>query len=71
MDKDKINGVGSLFRFITPVLITIVIFILGQILSDTKELKNLFGNHLEHHRVIEIKIGERLSSIETLLKVRK
>ncbi len=71
MDKDKINGYGSLFRFITPVLITIAIFMLTWILNDTRELKICFANHLEHHRVIEVQISERLSSIDTTLRERK
>lgn len=71
MDLNKINGYGSLFRFITPVLITIALFILSQILTDMKEMKSLFTNHLEHHRVIEVSLGERLSSIETILKMGK
>ena len=65
---DKANGYGVWFRFITPVLITIALFILGLIVADLREMKMLFSNHLEHHRNIEIKIAERLSSIETILK---
>ena len=71
MDKDRVNGIGEKFRLITPILITIALFILSIILSEMKEMKSLFANHLEHHRVIEVKLGERLSSIETILKMGK
>ena len=71
MDKDRANGIGEKFRLVTPILITIVLFILSMILSDMREIKFSFANHLEHHRVIEVKLGERLSSIEAILKMRK
>jgi hypothetical protein len=37
--KDKINGWGSVFRFVTPVLVTIMLFILSSIKSDIKDIK--------------------------------
>ena len=71
MDKDRVNGIGEKFRLVTPVLVTIILFILSLILSDLREIKFSFANHLEHHRVIEVQLGERLSSIETILKMGK
>jgi len=84
--KDKINGWGSIMRFITPILITIMLFILSSIKTEIKDNKidtcnrfdkidlqfekvNVqFSNHLEHHRVFEIVLAERLSSIETVTR---
>jgi hypothetical protein len=37
--KDKINGWGSVFRFVTPILVTIMLFILSSIKSDIKDIK--------------------------------
>lgn len=37
--KDKINGWGSVLRFITPILVTIMLFILSGIKSDIKDIK--------------------------------
>ena len=71
MNNNKLNSFGSVFRLITPILITIALFILSIILSEMKEMKSLFANHLEHHRVIEVQLGERLSSIEAILKMGK
>mgnify|MGYP001482830184 CR=1 FL=1 len=79
--KDAINGWGTVFRFITPILITISLWILGDMRNQLRdvqnEAKNLVTttvvyntNHLEHHRVFEINICERMSSIESILKHR-
>lgn len=77
--KDTINGWGSLFRFVTPVLLTIVIFILTGLKEEIKDVRVMASNlatettiyntnHLSHHRVMEIRFCERLSVIETELK---
>ena len=66
--KDSINGWGQVFRFITPVLITLVLFILTGIKQDVGELKSHFTNHLSDHKQIELKLENRLSCIETILK---
>ena len=34
MDNAKINGYGAILRFITPILITIVLFIIGMLRND-------------------------------------
>jgi len=34
MNRDKINGYGTIFRFITPTLVTIALFILGMLRTD-------------------------------------
>ncbi len=67
MNKDKINGYGAILRFITPILVTIALFILGAIKGDLGELKTHFTNHLSEHKSIEIKLESRLTHIETLL----
>ena len=74
MDRDKINGYGAILRFITPVLVTIALFILGLIRQDIGMLrqdltllKTHFENHLSYHREMEVLLEKRLSRIETLL----
>ena len=77
MNKDKINGYGAILRFITPVLITIMLFILGSLKGDIKDVKTdvrnelkvvnvNFTNHLEHHKTLEVTLGERLKCLETI-----
>ena len=77
--KDTIYGWGSVFRFVTPVMLTIVIFILNGLVADIKDVRTqakeisketqlYFTNHLSHHAKIEKDICERLAVIETKLK---
>ena len=77
--KDSINGWGHLLRYITPILITISLFILAGMKEDTKEVKRevkelalenraYATNHLEHHRKFEVEISERISSMEATMK---
>lgn len=77
--KDKINGWGAIFRFVTPILVTIALFILTGIKSEIKDFKTetdkrfnkidlQFSNHLEHHRIFEIAFCERLTKIETIAR---
>ena len=70
MNKDKIDGYGAIFRFITPILITVALFILGIIRQDLGELKAHFNNHLNEHKIIEIMLESRLTRIETLIKMQ-
>ena len=91
--KDVINGWGSVFRFVTPILITITLFTLNALREDIKTTKQtlriditqarterkendykidkLFTNHLEHHRLLEIALCERLGRIETILTLKR
>ena len=71
MNTDKINSYGQLFRFITPILVTIILFILGMIKQDLGQLKIQFDNHLSEHKKIEITLENRLSRIETKLEFIK
>lgn len=73
--KDNINGWGSVFRFVTPVLLTITLFILGGIKTEIKDVKidtckrldNIvlqFTNHLEHHRILEVSLAEKFATLQ-------
>ena len=73
MNNEKINGYGAILRFITPVLVTITLFILGSlkgdirdVKTDVKEIKVTMTNHLEHHKTLEVNLGERLKCLETI-----
>ena len=65
MNTNRINGYGAILRFITPLLLAIALFILKDIKSDLREVKQSFTNHLEHHRTLEVQNAERLSCIES------
>jgi len=67
MNREKINGYGAILRFITPILITIVLFILQMMRQDLIELKSQFSNHLSEHKNIEILLEKRLTSLEILI----
>ena len=77
--KDKINGWGSVLRFITPVLITIMLWILGDMHNQIKDVRDTTRglelttvtyntNHLAHHSVFEISMCERMARIEEILR---
>lgn len=69
---DKVNGYGVYFRFILPIMVGIIgwftIALINDIKGDVKELTFGFKNHLQHHQILEVNLGERLSSMETLLR---
>lgn len=62
---DKINGYGSLLRLVTPVLVTLSIFMLGWVLTDVRGLNNHFTNHLMHHQDLEVGYERRITVIES------
>ena len=70
MNVEKINGYGAVLRFITPLLITVALFILTMIRQDLGELKAHFSNHLTEHKGMEVQLERRLTHIETLLMER-
>ena len=37
--KDRINGWGSVFRFITPLLLSLILFILSDVRSQIRDVK--------------------------------
>jgi hypothetical protein len=77
--NDKLNGFGIWLRFFTPILLTIVLFILNGLKDEIKDVRNMakelaketaiyHTNHLSHHTKMEISFSERLAVIETELK---
>ena len=71
MNTEKINGYGAILRFITPVLITVMLFVLGMMREDIKELKVYFANHLSRYNQNCLEVESRLKGIETELKYRR
>jgi len=82
MNADKVNGWGIVFRFVTPLLVTIGLGVMVDIKSDIREMRTLAKeialqsvayntNHLNHHIEFEKEICERLSGIEAVLKIKK
>lgn len=72
---DKLNGIGVIFRFITPffqfiltITSALIIAYLMGLKTDMAELKMHFTNHLSEHKQIEIVLEKRLTYLETLLK---
>ena len=65
----KIDNVGALFRFITPIMIGLTAYFgamqLTDIKSDIKDLAVYFTNHLSDHKTIELMLEKRLTSLET------
>jgi hypothetical protein len=49
--KDRINGWGSILRFITPILVTISIFIIGQINTKVDRLDSRMYEHFINSEV--------------------
>jgi hypothetical protein len=68
--KDNLNGIGVILRFITPILITLILYIISGIKEDIKDLKVDMKNHLCHHQELEVNLEKRLSTIEAILKGR-
>jgi hypothetical protein len=79
--KDKINGWGSVLRFVLPVMITIMLWILGDMrnqIRDVRDVTTLLAketvtyntNHLAHHAAFEVGICERLATIESVLRTK-
>jgi hypothetical protein len=77
--NDKLNGFGIWLRFITPILLTILLFILNGLKDEIKDVRNMakelaketaiyHTNHLSHHTKMEISFCERLVALETELK---
>jgi len=66
--RNMINGYGSLFRFITPALVTIAILLITWIKADVAKLDSHFTNHLAHHQDLEVGYERRLTSVESEIK---
>jgi hypothetical protein len=73
--REKVDGFGYLFRFITPILITVLsTLILTNITSLKTDFKErldkmdvYFVNHLAHHQAFEIGLENRLTKLEAML----
>jgi len=76
--KSRIDEVGAMFRFITPALISLVLFILGLIINNQakldekilciqKEQYAYFNNHLSNYKDFGIMVEHRLTKIEAIL----
>ena len=61
----RINGVGILFRFVTPIMVGILLAITSGFLSEMRWLRNALDNHLQTD-VADIR--ERLARIEAQLE---
>lgn len=57
------------FRFITPILVTISILLLGWIKSDINQLNFHFTNHLEHHQDLEVGYERRLTELKSYINI--
>ena len=64
--KNRVNGFGEVFRFVTPILVTVSIFIMGWVRSDIVALKTHFENHLMHHQDLEVGYERRLTQAEKI-----
>ena len=68
----------NLMHYITPILVTVAIFMLTQIGGrmdkielNIERLAIHFTNHLSGHKDFEVMLGERLTRIETVLGLKK
>jgi len=64
---EKINGYASVLRFITPILVSIVLYFLIQVHQDIKEMKICFAQHLAEHKILEVKQENRITTLETIV----
>ena len=66
---ERMNGVGITFRFITPILIAVIGWLLvtmaQRIILKIDDLDLHFTNHLMHHQDLEVGYEKRLSIIES------
>jgi hypothetical protein len=76
--KERINGWGSVLRFLTPILVTVGLWIMSDMKNEIRDIRiaarllatetyTYNTNHLTHHFNFEKNVCERLSSIETIL----
>jgi len=59
---DKVNGAAMLFRFILPLMVSMMMYMIVEERRDTKEMRVLLENHLRHDM---IQIFSRLDRIES------
>jgi len=79
--KDNINGWGLVFRFVTPILITVGLWIMSDMKNEIREIRTTAKevaletakynvNHLEQHRKFESDIMQRITRLEVAIKDR-
>ena len=61
----RLNGVSTIFRFLTPCLIGILLAMTTSLLTDIRAMRNDLNNHLQFDMA---EITNRLTAIETQLK---
>lgn len=73
--EERINGMGPILRLVTPVisflslaLLTVVMFILGNMNHDVEKLSDQFSNHLSHHVLLEKEYESRVKCLETRME---
>ena len=64
------QGSVEWLRFLTPILVTITLFGVGLMLTDMKELKSHFTNHLSDHKTFEVMLEKRITAIEVKIETR-
>ena len=62
--QESINGYSVYFRVITPILVTIMIFMITQISNNLNAIDKHFTNHLEHHQDLEVGYERRITKLE-------
>jgi len=79
--KDRINGWGSVLRFLTPILVTVGLWIMSDMKTEIRDIRiaarlvatetfNYNEKHLLNHTMFEKDVCERLSCLETILRKR-
>lgn len=75
---NKLNGIGLMFRFITPVFqiiltitSSIILMYLSGLRTDIKVLETHFTNHLSDHKVLEVIYEKRLTGLETFIMIKR
>ncbi len=54
--KDAVNGYGFIFRFITPLLLALLIYMFKGVEAEVKAITLALNNHIQHD-VVEIKVN--------------
>ena len=76
----RLNGWGSIFRFITPILVTISLFILGEVRKDMHDLSEKLYAHSTNAELhvprgeferIRSEIAEMRQEVVTMLRQRR
>ena len=63
--ESRLNGVGMVFRFVTPCMIGVLLAMTSYLLGDIRDMRSDLTNHLVNDMQT---ITNRLTAIETQLK---